>query len=301
VKNCLEWILFEALHLFCLLSPRKLCLSLGRNLGCLAYFLDRKHRKIAHSNLQTAFGKNFPLEKLKQIVKSSFKHTGEIIMDLLKFPHLSEEKKRGLFFVGGEENLKEALNQGSGVLLFSGHYGNWELAPYYLAQKASLSVVARELDNPFLEKKLRKIRKSMGAKVILKKKVTRKILKSLRQGEMVAILIDQNVLRSEAVFVDFFGRKAATTPSLAAFYLRTKAVLLPVFCFSKNKKIYHLKILKPIRFNPTGNYDEDVLKITQICTKIIENQIRENPAPWFWFHNRWKTRPKEEAEKSSSR
>jgi KDO2-lipid IV(A) lauroyltransferase len=107
-------------------------------------------------------------------------------------------------------------------------------------------------------------------------------------------LIDQNVLRQQAVFVDFFGKKAATTPSLASFSLRTKAPLIPIFCYPTSSHAYHLKIFSPLSTTLGGNYHQEVLKITQICTKIIETQIRKNPDYWFWFHNRWKTRPEEE-------
>jgi KDO2-lipid IV(A) lauroyltransferase len=113
---------------------------------------------------------------------------------------------------------------------------------------------------------------------------------------MVAILIDQNVLDSEAVFVDFFEKAAATTPGLATFHLRTQAPIIPVFSTPTSAYSFFVKILPPINFSPSGDYNQDVLKITQICTKIIEDQIRDNPKYWLWFHNRWKTRPDSETQ-----
>ncbi|MCK4496432.1 MAG: hypothetical protein KAU91_08790, partial [Candidatus Aminicenantes bacterium] len=78
---------------------------------------------------------------------------------------------------------------------------------------------------------------------------------------------------------------------LATFFLRTKAPLLPIFCYPSSSHTYNIKILKPLEIVLKGDYNQDVLKITQLCTKIIECQIRKNPIYWFWFHNRWKTRP----------
>ena len=148
--------------------------------------------------------------------------------------------------------------------------------------------------NKLLEAQLLKLRESLGTKVIYKRQATKQILHSLRENSMIALLIDQNVLKSQAVFVDFFGKKAATTPSLAAFFLRTRAPLLPVFCHPTSSHMYQLKIFPPLKISLEEDYDQDILKITQICTMIIEDQIRKNPSYWLWFHNRWKTRPEGE-------
>ncbi len=117
------------------------------------------------------------------------------------------------------------------------------------------------------------------------------VLQALRRNEAVAILMDQNVLRSQAVFVDFFGRPAATTPAVGSFSARARSPLLPIFCYPTAAFSYDIKIGPPVEVALSGNLEEDVLKITRHCTKMIESEIRHNPSLWFWFHNRWKTRP----------
>lgn len=275
--------------------PRKFCLSQGRVLGLLFFHFDKRHRSIALSNLRSALGQDFSRLALKKIAHDCFVFFGENIFDLIKLSNLKEEEKSKLITVEGEENLQEALQEGKGVILFSAHYGAWEIAPLFLSKKAKLSVIARPLDNKFLENELLKLRSGLGAKVIYKHQASRQILRALRANEIVAILIDQNVLRDQGVFVEFFGRQAATTPGLATFSLRTESPIIPAFCYPTRSHGYHLKILKPLKILLTENYDQDVLKITQLCTKIIEEQIRKNPIYWFWFHNRWKTRPEREA------
>ena len=293
-KELSEFLLFQITKAPLSVLSRKLCLSLGKTLGLAFYYLDKRHRQIALSNLKIAFGKELSSSEIKKIVRSSFMHFGKTFMDIIKLPHLAEEKRNALINVEGEENLHKALREKKGALLFSAHYGSWEIAPFFLSKKGKLSVIARPLDNKLLEKELLKLRTRQGSHVIYKHQATKKILQSLREKEMVAFLIDQNVLRQQAVFVDFFGKKAATTPSLAAFFLRTKSPLIPVFCYPTSSPAYHLKIFSPLSITLGGNYNQEVLKITQICTKIIEIQIRKNPDYWFWFHNRWKTRPEEE-------
>ena len=299
IKDRSELILFHAIKFFVPFFPRSWILSWGRYLGLVLYHVNRKHRQISLSNLKTAFGEELTTRALKGISRRCFMHYGQVIMEIIKFPHLSEKKKTRIMIMENQSHLEKALQKGKGALLFSGHYGNWEIASYYLSKLAKLSVIARPLDNVLLEKELYKLRTSLGAKVISKHQATKHILSSLREKEMVAILIDQNVLKSQAVFVDFFGKKAAATPSLAAFFLRTQSPLIPVFCYPATSRKYLLHINKPLEISLSGDHSQDVLKITQICTKIIETQIRKNPDYWFWLHKRWKTRPEGEKQDES--
>ncbi len=285
------FLLFKLIQGLFFLFPRKFCLALGRWLGFFFYFLDKSHRHIAHSNLSIALGKNHSPKSLKSIARSSFSHFGEVMLDLIKFSTLKEHKKSKLIDVEGAEHIQNALLGKKGALLFSAHFGNWEIAPYFVSRLGDLKVMARPLDNVFLEKELLRMRLDLGEEVIYKHKAAREILRALRENSMVAILIDQNVLDSEAVFVDFFGKAAATTPGLATFHLRTKAPIIPVFSTPTSAHTFYIKILPPVKVSLSGEHKQDVLKITQICTKIIEDQIRDNPKFWLWFHNRWKTRP----------
>ncbi|MFB0565015.1 MAG: lysophospholipid acyltransferase family protein [Candidatus Aminicenantaceae bacterium] len=288
--------MFKGVKLFVCILPRKLCLFMGKLIGLAFYSLDKRHRLIALSNVKNALGAEFPSSILAKIACKSFVHFGKTLVDLIKFSQLDEEQKTKLITVEGEDNLDKALGMGKGILLFSAHYGNWEIAPFFLSKKGRFNVIARRLDNILLEKEIIKIRTKLGSCVIYKQLAARPTLQSLRAKEIVAILIDQNVLRNQAVFVDFFGKEAATTPSLAAFFLRTESPLVPAFCYPDSRDAYRIRIMEPLNVGLSGNYDQDVLKITQICTKIIEVQIREKPEYWAWFHNRWKTRPRNEVE-----
>lgn len=290
----MEYVIFKVLELPLFFLPRRISLSLGTLLGRLLYHSDKKHRQIAYANLNTALGIQLSENEIKKIAKSCFQHYGRAFVDIIKIHRMRRDDIHRLMIVEGEERLQKSLGLGRGVLLFSAHFGNWEIAPAYLSQKGMLNVIARPLDNSSLESELSGIRKGFGAKVIYKHRAVRSTLRALEANEMVAILIDQNVIRSQAVFVDFFGKPAATTPSLAAFFLKTRAPLIPVFCFPASHQKYYLQIQEPLKITLTGEEKIDVLKITQLCTKIIQNQIQKYPEFWFWFHNRWKTRPEKE-------
>lgn len=291
MKSISEWMFFRMIRTFLRILPRKLVLLKGKFLGGLIYTLDKKHRTIALSNLKLALGDDVPLSRRKQLAHSSFTHFGQAFFDMIHLALAHPEKRNRLITIEGEDNIEKALSQGNGALLFSAHFGLWEIAPALVSQMGKLSVVARPLDNPLLEKELLKLRTRLGASVIYKYHASRQILRSLRSNEMVAILIDQNVLKSEAVFVDFFGKKAATTPSLATFHLRTGSPMIPVFCYPSTTGGYHIKILPAPEITLSGNSLQDIETIMQTCTNIIEKQILEHPGCWFWFHNRWRTRP----------
>ena len=276
------------------LLPRRACLWAGSTLGDLAYALDRKHRRLALGNLEKCLGEETDRVGRRRIARASFRNFGQVAADALKWTRLPASRRARLLKVEGGDTIRQALREGRGVLVFSAHFGNWEVAAEAIARLGPLNVVARPLDNPLIEARLGRFRNGLGAKVISKFQAAKPILQALRSNEIVAILIDQNVQRREAVFVNFFGLAAATTPSLAAFHLRTRSPLVPVFCHPGPQASYLIRVGQPLSFEPSTDTTADVLKITQASTKMIETEIRREPGLWFWFHNRWKTQPVKE-------
>ncbi len=288
----LFFLLFQTLKAMIRLLPRSACLFLGRCLGFLAFLCLRRHRKIALKNLEIAFGKDLSENDKRRLAQKSFEHFGQMTLDTIKLASSSAKRRDELVRLEGKENLVAALAMGRGVLIFSAHLGNWEVASWPVAQVAPLHVVARPLDNPWLEKQLQVLRARLGAKVISKFQAARPVLRVLQAKEMVALLIDQNVLRSQAIFVDFFGRPAATTPALASFHLHNGAPVVPVFSRLAADKRYQVKVYPPLSFTLNNKPETAVLlQITQACTKMIEQEIRLAPEQWLWFHDRWRTRP----------
>lgn len=297
MKTWLEYVFFRAMKSVFFVLPRPLCLAAGRAFGGLVFYLDGRHRRIALANLETAFMSDRPYADRRAIALRSFRHFGAVMADVLKLMSSHRLPENSITAVEGEEYVAAALGRGKGAIIFTAHFGNWELGISYFSRLGRLNVVARALDNKLLETELAGLRRALGARVIDKKLAAKPVLQALRRGEMVAILIDQNVLRSEAVFVPFFGKAAATTPAVGAFCLRTGTPVLPAFAYPVSKTAYRLKFLEPLEFEPGGDVRRDVLKITEICTNIIENEIRRNPGYWLWFHDRWRTRPVEEQKK----
>jgi KDO2-lipid IV(A) lauroyltransferase len=162
-----------------------------------------------------------------------------------------------------------------------------------------VSVVARPLDNPALDRRLCALRAMSGNTVIYKKKALARIIKTLRGGRGVAILIDQNVQEKDGIFVDFFGRKAATTTVAAALAIKTGCPLLPVHTVLEKDGRYRLVYGRPLFWTTSGDRQRDIAELTQRLTTAVEGWVREHPEQWLWMHRRWKTRPSDEPQQSA--
>jgi KDO2-lipid IV(A) lauroyltransferase len=238
--------------------------------------------------------RSFPDKSLKEIIviaKESYAGFVLVVADFFDIPYLNKDNLRQWISIEGLDNYTEACKEGKGVLIFSAHFGNWEIGNAVLAIVTQPFIfVYRVFDSPLLEKVITGVRASYGNISLSKYNAMRPMIRLLKNGATINILIDQNVAGYEGVFVDFFGRKACTTPGLALLALHTKAPVLPVFTRRLPDGKYLLEIGKKVEIVNSGNRDADVLINTQNFTKIIEKKIRQYPEQWFWVHQRWKTK-----------
>ncbi len=275
--------------------PRRALLSIGANLGALAGRLDLRHTRIARDNLRLALGDTLPERDRERILRACWRHFGKITFDALAFPRLDRSSLGSILKVEGLQHAQGALEQGKGALIFSAHYGHWEAGAYTMGLLGvPFAVIARPLDNPILDRRLIELRGGTGNAVIPKRRAVRETMKALARGAGVAILIDQDA-RLDGVFVPYFGRLAATTPTLALLALRTEAPIVPIFASVETDATITVHIEPVVPTRPSGDRDADVLRLTAECTAIVERWARRNPEQWLWMHRRWKTRPPGEA------
>ncbi len=266
---------------------------MGGYFGILAFHLDRRHRFIALQNFSTAFPDVSGAEAGKT-VRECYAFFGRYLFDVLSCLNGFRRGRIDEFEYEGLDHLEKAYAQKKGVIILTGHWGVWELMGIAQGYKGyPLSVVARELDNPYLERLLNRFRTMSGNHVIEKREGYRPMLRTLNEGKALAILIDQNVTTNERIFVDFFGKSASTTPAIGLLKLRTDASLIPAFALPLPGDRYRFIYGSPVQVPLTGDRFEDVRKITQECTQVLEGQIKKYPVYWLWMHRRWKTRPEE--------
>ncbi|MFH1784197.1 MAG: lysophospholipid acyltransferase family protein [bacterium] len=291
----LIYISVRILHVVVSCLPWNLSVRIGSVTGFISYYLLRAPRRIVCSNLALAFIEKSPSE-IKKIAREVFSNQGENLFELLSFGKLNAQRVKKLVNAQGLEHLDKALEKKKGVLLLSGHIGNWELLGAYLSLVGyPISVIARRVYDERLNKLLVDIRQSKGVMCVLRDESSKQLLRCLRSNRALGVLIDQDT-KVQGVFVDFFGRKAYTPQGLATLALRTGAAVVPSFIVRDGYK--HKIILKEeLSLTHSGDEAKDLEINTQTFTKIIEEVIRQHPSQWVWMHERWKTRPEDIADK----
>lgn len=260
---------------------------------CLAntfYHLSLKHRLIAIHNLTRSFPEKSANEIIK-IARGSYRSFAIVTAEFCDIPYLNKDNLHEFITINGLDNYLRADQAGKGVLLFGAHLGNWEIGNAALALTTKPFVfIYRILDSPFLEKNITTVRASYGNVSLSKENAMRPMIRLLKGGQTINLLIDQNVAWYDGVFVNFFGRPAATTSGLALLAMHSGAPVLPAFTHRLPDGKYLLEIGPQVEIISTDSRNNDVLLNTQNFTKIIEEKIRQYPEQWFWVHQRWKTK-----------
>ncbi|MGH9868843.1 MAG: lysophospholipid acyltransferase family protein [Candidatus Polarisedimenticolia bacterium] len=293
----LEYIPIRAAAALLRVLPRRWGLALGRAAGMAAWAVDRGHRHVAERNLEMAFGEQMSPAERRATVRKVFGHFGTMAAECLMMTRLSPRDLDRLVEYEGVEHIRKAFLKGKGVFVVSGHFGNWEMVALMQGWLGyPMALVTRPLDNPLLERLLGRCRKHSGNEVISKRAAAREILRTLRHGWCVALVIDQDTRGGgEPVFVDFFGRPAATTPALGLLALKSEAPIVPAFGVPLPGGRYRITYLPEVQIARTGVRQADVMAITQACTSLIEQQVRNRPECWLWLHRRWKRTPRGDA------
>lgn len=191
----------------------------------------------------------------------------------------------------GLEHLKAALSHKKGAIIISGHFGLWELVPSWLALNGfDVSIVVRRQNNPEADRWMEEMRQKHGPKTTDSGYSIREILKSLRKGHILALMVDQDNGK-QGIFVKFFNDWASAPTGPALISLKTGAPIVPLAMFPDYNHKHQLKIFPPIMPQQFSNDPDGQQKLTARYTTILENLIRKQPEQWFWLHRRWKTQP----------
>jgi len=267
--------------------PMRVVLGAGTLLGLAFHAFDGPHRRRALRNLEGAFPVKSNSER-RAIARRMFAHFGRHLMTLLKFSTLTPSQMLSRVEFEGDDRIRNAHLQKRGVLLITGHFGFWELnALVHGLVLKPIAVMARPLDNPLLHDLLESVRGRTGNSVIYRRGALRRVLRALDANQAVAILIDQHIQSSDAVYVDFFNRPAATTSALAALALRTGAPVVPAFALPLPGARFRMVYEHPVEPPPPDD-PEAIREFTQRCTDVLEMYVRRYPDLWLWMHRRWR-------------
>jgi len=272
--------------------PRSIAVRAGIATGALARALFPRLRQNAEINLRLAYPE-LDEGARQRILKGSFRNLGRLLGEISQFPRLNRENISSVVVYEGLNHFEEALKNGRGVVLLTGHIGAWELSVFaHSVYGYPMSFLARKVDNPLVEGLAERYRLRYGNRSIDKRGSIREVLKTLKSGGVVGILADLNTTRDEGVFCDFFGTSACTTAGVATLALRTGALVVPGYLIWDEELGKHqLRFEPPIPTIETGNQREDVIANTAQYTRVLEAAIRRHPDQWLWIHRRWRTRP----------
>ena len=303
----LEYIPVRALFAVLGWLPRNWALRIGESIGWLAYKLLGGLRRVALRNLEIAFPEKVDSER-ERIALASFENLGRVLAELTQFPRATRESLGELtvFEFESDENknspemlfVQSERAKGRGVLLLGPHLGNWEIGVFaYSALQHKLTYLARPLDNPLIEDLTVRLRTRFGNQPIDKNSSVSKAMSILREGGILGVLPDVNVLPRDGVFVPFFGTLACTTSGVAMIAARTNAMIIPMCCvWDESSKGYKVMYGKIIEHANTGDRHQDIVDTTAAFTAEMEKFIRAYPEQWLWIHKRWKVRPEGEEE-----
>jgi Kdo2-lipid IVA lauroyltransferase/acyltransferase len=274
------------------LLPRPLARAAGVGFALLVYVFHVKLRCVGLRNLQLAFPEKSDAER-KQILRGEFISLGRQLAEVCRFPRYTPENVEEIVVYDGLENFERAHDRGKGVLFLTAHFGGWELSAFTHSLRGHpMNIVARGLDNLYLDRLVTQYRTMHGNRIVDKDDFVRGLLGAMKAGEAVGILMDTNMTPPQGVFVDFFGLPACTASGLARIALRTDAAVVPGFTlWDAELKKYRLRFDPAVDLVRTGDLEADIQANTQKFTSIIENYVRKYPEQWLWVHRRWKTRP----------
>jgi KDO2-lipid IV(A) lauroyltransferase len=289
LRNRIEYDTFRiARGLTGLVSPAGLA-RIGDGIGDVYSMLGGRRREIIDFNLRLAYPEESDVER-RQLARAVTRHFGRSGLDAIRIQRLRPEELLAAVEIEGWEYVERALSYGRGVFFLTAHIGSWEVAALVTGLKleAGLSVVSRPLDNPYLELELDRLRKLYGNDVFGKRNIAREMLRQLKSGGGVGILIDQRVREDQGVEVPFFGHSAWTHPILARMARKTGAPVVPIFALREAPGRYSLRYEEPLLVEDLTEAEREDGPLTGRYMAVLEAAIRKNPEQWLWYHDRWK-------------
>jgi KDO2-lipid IV(A) lauroyltransferase len=261
------------------------------------YAFDRRHRERALGNLRRSFPE-MPQPEREQMARRSMQQLLMLFVEVLFTTRLVriDTIASVMDLENFDEVLRMLMKRDRGLIMLTGHYGNWEVLGYALATLGfETTSVARPLDNPYVNHYLLGVRERMGQRIITKKGATEEVTTILEQKGVVGFIADQNA-GPKGVFVDFFGRKASAYKSIALLAMQYDVPVVIGYARRIDDRFkFQMAAQDIIRPEDWKQQPDPMRYITQRYTKAIEDFVRQDPGQYLWVHRRWKSRPKGEA------
>ena len=287
----LYWLLMLLSRIICCL-PHSALLTLGRGAGILYYRFIKKQRERAIRQMMA--GLSISREEAKKLVKVSFINMATNVFEIFYMPRLNENNFRDYIDIEHLERLTDALAEGHGVVVLTGHIGTWEwLSAAFTLSGLPVTAIAKPQPNEQYTRVLNDLRATIHVEIF--SRGTSELLaaaRALKQGKILGFLADQDAGPGGA-FIDFLGRPASTPMGPAVFSRKFNAPVIPAFILRQEDGRHRVIVGEALRYEDHGDTDRDLYDFTVRMTRILERVVRENPTQWLWFQKRWNTPPEE--------
>ncbi len=280
------------------MMPLAVALAVGGLIGRMAWVLSPRLRRDMRANLALAFPERGPVER-DALARRCLVHLGWVGGEMISFVGRPEAIERYVeVSPEGLDTIRRARLRGKGIVMVLGHIGNWELTCRLSPLLGSVGVIAKRSWHRSLDVLAERARAANGVATLWRSDpgTGRSMLRLLKGGGTLGILIDQDIESVQSVFVPFFDRPAATPRGAADLALRFGATVLVVTCHRRGPRRgdgHRLEVVEVPYDGSPSNVDVEVRRLTVACTRIQEEAIRRHPAEWVWMHSRWKTSPPE--------
>jgi Kdo2-lipid IVA lauroyltransferase/acyltransferase len=272
--------------------PRRVAIGGMRGLARLAFTAVKREREKTIRHLTQALPERSG--ESRRLAKGVFLTLATAAVDAIRIPKYLPDGLNRLVTVKGRQYLDQATRDGKGVIVLTGHFGCWELMGAWLVNNGyPLKVVAKPTYDPRLDKMIVDTRNAAGYTNIARGKNTREIIRALKDGYSLALLVDQDT-SVQGVFVKFFDHWAHTATSPVTLAQKFDIAIVPMFMALRPDFRYELVVEPPIELQTTGDKKCDLIVNTQRVSDAYERIIRAYPDQWAWMHERWKKQPTEQ-------
>ena len=263
----------------------------GSMLGTFAYYCIPIRRSLTLSNLRSAFPEKSPGE-IRAIAVGAYRNLVISLLEVFWFSRLTPERVREAVSMPDSSLMEAHLKQGKGLILLGGHFGNWELNAIAVGLLTGhpLTIIVHRQRNGYVDAFMNKNRTMFGNRVVEMARAPREIIASLRDNRVVAMLADQSGPQ-EGLFVNYFGRPAATHRGPALFSVRTGAPIIMAFILRQPAGNYLVEFKEMKTDDVTGTEDERIEQITVRHVDLLQEYVTHYPDHWLWMHKRWKHSP----------
>jgi KDO2-lipid IV(A) lauroyltransferase len=286
-----EYALARAMETAVSVLPERAAHRLGSGAGGLVGSPLRIRRRLVEENLRLAFPEADDAW-VSRTADGAYAHLGREAAAMLRLSRLDPAAVVERTVPHGWDEMEEALGEGKGVILVTGHYGNWEIAAATVASRGvPIGAIVRRQGNRLVDARLNELRRRLGVETIYQSEAPSRVPRLLRRNGVVGIVGDQDARRS-GVFVPFFGRPASTHRGPALFALKLGAAVFS--CVARRRpggEVLYDVMGERVPVPRSGDLEADVQSLTAELAARLEAQVRVAPEQYFWFHRRWKTRP----------